>query len=335
MHRRIIHATEDFAHHENQIECALIAHPVIDPIRVLAGGAESRSRATSRGAARRSTGWCRRLRQSPARTPRHRRARTGPSAATDATSLGSIWQPARSARSVRSVRRYRHPASSGDSGSKSAIHYRISGRIVRGGCAKHGGNPDVPPRKSLHNLEIGPDQCIKSSCSATARATWNQDNRFTGWTDVGLTDRGVGEARAAGRLLAQEGYRFDVAHTSVLSRAIKTLWLALEAMNQMWVPVHNAWRLNERHYGALQGLNKAETAAKFGDDQVLTGGAAMTRRPRRSRSTIRAIRHVIHVIRVSRRAISRPPNASRTRWRGYYRIGSRRSCRTSARASRW
>jgi 2,3-bisphosphoglycerate-dependent phosphoglycerate mutase len=100
-------------------------------------------------------------------------------------------------------------------------------------------------------------------------STWNQENRFTGWTDVGLTEKGAEEARAAGRLLQASGYRFDIAYTSVLSRAIKTLWLALEAMDQMWIPVHNSWRLNERHYGDLQGLNKAETAAKFGDAQVL------------------------------------------------------------------
>ena len=99
-------------------------------------------------------------------------------------------------------------------------------------------------------------------------SVWNQENRFTGWTDVGLTEKGEAEARAAGRLLKQDGYQFDVAFTSVLKRAIKTLWIALEEMDRMWTPVQNSWRLNERHYGALQGLNKAETAAKFGDAQV-------------------------------------------------------------------
>jgi 2,3-bisphosphoglycerate-dependent phosphoglycerate mutase len=98
---------------------------------------------------------------------------------------------------------------------------------------------------------------------------WNQENRFTGWTDVDLTAAGVEEARAAGRLLRESGYDFDVAYTSVLRRAIKTLWLALEEMDRMWLPVHHSWRLNERHYGALQGLNKAETAARFGEKQVL------------------------------------------------------------------
>ena len=100
-------------------------------------------------------------------------------------------------------------------------------------------------------------------------STWNQENRFTGWTDVGLTDKGLAEAVAAGRLLKAQGFRFDVAYTSVLRRAIKTLWTVLDEMDQMWLPVHHSWRLNERHYGALQGLNKAETAAKFGDEQVL------------------------------------------------------------------
>ncbi|MGB8856403.1 MAG: 2,3-diphosphoglycerate-dependent phosphoglycerate mutase [Burkholderiales bacterium] len=97
---------------------------------------------------------------------------------------------------------------------------------------------------------------------------WNQENRFTGWTDVDLTAKGVEEARAAGRLLRQNGFAFDLAYTSVLKRAIRTLWLALDEMDAMWIPVVPDWRLNERHYGALQGLNKAETAAKFGDEQV-------------------------------------------------------------------
>jgi 2,3-bisphosphoglycerate-dependent phosphoglycerate mutase len=99
-------------------------------------------------------------------------------------------------------------------------------------------------------------------------STWNRENRFTGWTDVGLTERGIDEAVQAGRLLRAERLAFDVAYTSVLQRAIKTLWLALESLEQMWVPIVNDWRLNERHYGALQGLNKAETAAQFGEEQV-------------------------------------------------------------------
>src|ERR671918_441940 len=97
---------------------------------------------------------------------------------------------------------------------------------------------------------------------------WNKENRFTGWTDVELSEKGVQEAIEAGRLLRQEGDVFDVAYTSVLKRAIKTLWLALEEMDLMWIPIYNSWRLNERHYGALQGLNKAETAERHGMEQV-------------------------------------------------------------------
>ena len=100
-------------------------------------------------------------------------------------------------------------------------------------------------------------------------STWNKENRFTGWTDVDLTDKGVEEARAAGRLLKAEGFDFDFTFTSVLKRAIRTLDLALAEMDRLWLPVEKDWRLNERHYGALQGLNKAETAAKFGEEQVL------------------------------------------------------------------
>jgi 2,3-bisphosphoglycerate-dependent phosphoglycerate mutase len=99
-------------------------------------------------------------------------------------------------------------------------------------------------------------------------STWNKENRFTGWTDVGLTEKGMREAVEAGRLLRKDGFVFDVAFTSVLKRAIKTLWIVLEEMDLMWIPVHNHWRLNERHYGALQGLNKAETAEKHGMEQV-------------------------------------------------------------------
>jgi 2,3-bisphosphoglycerate-dependent phosphoglycerate mutase len=99
-------------------------------------------------------------------------------------------------------------------------------------------------------------------------SVWNKENRFTGWVDVGLSEKGVEEAKEAGRVLAGEGFVFDVAYTSMLKRAIKTLWLAQEEMDLMYIPVHHNWRLNERHYGALQGLNKAETAEKHGMDQV-------------------------------------------------------------------
>ena len=100
-------------------------------------------------------------------------------------------------------------------------------------------------------------------------STWNKENRFTGWTDVDLSETGRGEAQAAGKLLKDGGYLFDVAYTSVLTRAIRTLFYSLDALDLLWIPVKKSWRLNERHYGALQGLNKAETAAKFGEAQVL------------------------------------------------------------------
>jgi 2,3-bisphosphoglycerate-dependent phosphoglycerate mutase len=99
-------------------------------------------------------------------------------------------------------------------------------------------------------------------------STWNRENRFTGWTDVDLTDKGRDEARDAGRLMKAEGYEFDIAYTSVLKRALRTLWIALDEMDLLWIPWERSWRLNERHYGALQGLNKAETAAKHGEAQV-------------------------------------------------------------------
>jgi 2,3-bisphosphoglycerate-dependent phosphoglycerate mutase len=99
-------------------------------------------------------------------------------------------------------------------------------------------------------------------------STWNKENRFTGWTDVDLSERGREEAKAAGDLLKQGGYTFDIAFTSVLKRAIRTLWIALDDLDLLWIPVEKHWRLNERHYGALQGLNKAETAAKHGDAQI-------------------------------------------------------------------
>jgi 2,3-bisphosphoglycerate-dependent phosphoglycerate mutase len=99
---------------------------------------------------------------------------------------------------------------------------------------------------------------------------WNLENRFTGWVDVDLSLKGVEEAKNAGRTLKQQGYTFDAVYTSVLKRAVRTLWIALDEMDLMWLPVYHSWRLNERHYGALQGLNKAETAAKYGEQQVHT-----------------------------------------------------------------
>jgi 2,3-bisphosphoglycerate-dependent phosphoglycerate mutase len=100
-------------------------------------------------------------------------------------------------------------------------------------------------------------------------STWNKENRFTGWTDVDLSEKGIEEAKKAGMLLKEEGFVFDVAFTSLLKRAIRTLWLVTDEMDLLWIPVIRAWELNERHYGALQGLNKAETSAKYGEDQVL------------------------------------------------------------------
>lgn len=100
-------------------------------------------------------------------------------------------------------------------------------------------------------------------------STWNLENRFTGWTDVDLTDKGRAEARHAGKLLQEAGFTFDLTYTSVLKRAIRTLWITLDEMDLMWLPMVHSWRLNERHYGALQGLNKGETAAQYGDEQVL------------------------------------------------------------------
>lgn len=100
-------------------------------------------------------------------------------------------------------------------------------------------------------------------------SAWNKENRFTGWTDVDLSEKGMSEAKKAGEVLKKEGFIFDIAYTSVLKRAIRTLWIALDEMDLMWIPVYNSWRLNERHYGALQGLNKAEMASKYGEEQVL------------------------------------------------------------------
>ncbi len=110
-------------------------------------------------------------------------------------------------------------------------------------------------------------------------STWNKENRFTGWTDVDLSEKGIVEARNAGKVLLESGYSFDIAFTSVLKRAIRTLWLILEEMDLMWITVINSWRLNERHYGALQGLNKSEMAEKYGEKQVLIWRRSYAIRP--------------------------------------------------------
>ena len=134
-------------------------------------------------------------------------------------------------------------------------------------------------------------------------STWNQENRFTGWTDVDLSEKGLAEAREAGVLLRDAGFVFDVAYTSVLKRAIRTLWIAHDELDLLWIPVVKHWRLNERHYGALQGLNKAETAAKHGEDQVRSGAAASICLPRHSQPTTRDIPNQIRATRdCSRRA---------------------------------
>ena len=111
------------------------------------------------------------------------------------------------------------------------------------------------------------------------QSEWNLENRFTGWTDVDLSEAGLEEARQAGLILKQNGYVFDEAHTSYLKRAIRTLWIILHEMDMMWIPVYKTWKLNERHYGALQGLNKAETAAKYGEKQVLSWRRSIDVRP--------------------------------------------------------
>jgi 2,3-bisphosphoglycerate-dependent phosphoglycerate mutase len=110
-------------------------------------------------------------------------------------------------------------------------------------------------------------------------STWNKENRFTGWTDVDLSARGINEAKKAGQVLKEEGYIFDEAYTSVLKRAIRTLWIIMDEMDLMWIPVYRSWRLNERHYGALQGLNKAEMAAKYGEEQVFVWRRSYDVRP--------------------------------------------------------
>ena len=130
-------------------------------------------------------------------------------------------------------------------------------------------------------------------------STWNLENRFTGWTDVDLTEQGVREAHQAGRLLREAGYSFDLAHTSVLKRAIRTLWITLDEMDLMWIPVYRSWRLNERHYGALQGLNKRETAEKYGMEQVHIWRRSYDIRPRSSTRRTNVFRGGIPVTRAS------------------------------------
>jgi 2,3-bisphosphoglycerate-dependent phosphoglycerate mutase len=122
---------------------------------------------------------------------------------------------------------------------------------------------------SLHTRIARPSPMHKLVLIRHGESTWNQENRFTGWTDVDLTPTGIEQAKTSGRLLKEQGWEFDLCYTSVLKRATRTLWHCLDEMDRTWLPVVHSWRLNERHYGALQGLNKAETARKYGDEQVL------------------------------------------------------------------
>jgi len=152
-------------------------------------------------------------------------------------------------------------------------------------------------------------------------SVWNKENLFTGWTDVDLSNKGREEAKEAGLLLKEQGYHFDIAFTSLLKRAIRTLWIVLDEMDLMWIPVQRDWRLNERHYGALQGLNKAETAAKYGEQQVkLWRRSYDIARQRWTRQT-----HVIlgrtPATRTSQDNDFLSPNASRTRSRALCRAG--------------
>jgi len=138
-----------------------------------------------------------------------------------------------------------------------------------------------PDNETLFMLLLHPDmrKMIKIVLLRHGESTWNKENRFTGWTDVGLTEKGLKEAHEAARLLKEGGYEFDLAFTSVLKRAIKTLDIVLEDMDHSWIPVYKSWRLNEKHYGALQGLNKSETAKKYGEKQVLQWRRAYDVRP--------------------------------------------------------
>ena len=143
-------------------------------------------------------------------------------------------------------------------------------------------------------------------------SAWNKENRFTGWQDVPLSEKGLAEAKAAGELLKKEGYVFDKAYTSVLRRAIKTLWCVLEETDLMWIPVEKSWRLNERHYGALQGLNKAETAAEYGDEQVkIWRRSYATRPPLLTKDDERWPGHVARVVPYWREVIAPEVRAGR------------------------
>ena len=139
-------------------------------------------------------------------------------------------------------------------------------------------------------------------------STWNKDNRFTGWTDVDLTEKGIADANQTGILLKEKGFHFDKAYTSFLKRAVKTLNCVLDKMDQDWIPVEKSWRLNEKHYGALQGLNKSETASKYGEEQVLIWRRSFNVAPNALPEMIRAIRKQIPVIKKFLTKIFHVPN---------------------------
>ena len=161
------------------------------------------------------------------------------------------------------------------------------------------------------------------------QSIWNKENRFTGWTDVDLTEQGVEEAREAGRVLTRDGFGFDIAYTSVLKRAIRTLWLVIDEMDLMWIPVERDWRLNERHYGALQGLNKAETVEEHGMDQVQIWRRSYSIQPPPLTADDETLpRTRPRAIERSNRHCSRSRSASKTRWTGSCRIGPTRSRQT-------
>jgi 2,3-bisphosphoglycerate-dependent phosphoglycerate mutase len=164
-------------------------------------------------------------------------------------------------------------------------------------------------------------------------STWNQENRFTGWTDVDLSEKGQKEAAEAGRLLKEGGYVFDVAFTSVLKRAIRTLWTTLDALDLMWIPVTKNWRLNERHYGALQGLNKAETAAKHGDAQVKIWRRSYDIPPPPLTTDDERYRGATRDMPACAPAKSRSPSRSRTPSRASFLTGTRPSRPPSNQAS--
>ncbi len=154
---------------------------------------------------------------------------------------------------------------------------------------------------------------------------WNKANLFTGWTDVDLSEKGRQEAKQAAELLKQEGYTFDIAYTSVLKRAIRTLWIVLDGMDLMWIPVIRSWRLNERMYGALQGLNKAQTAEKYGEDRFISGAADMIFSRRRWIRTMNATRARTGAMRICGKGCSPPPSAESYRERFFLPYGRHHS----------